>query len=197
MKKVLTNMVVDIILAVLLLALGIVMLPAVTSFGSIVLDVIVAILLVLYLAFFLFDRMVKSRGTVRVLTMIEFALIALIAIGLVFKQLKILNLGTTCQIVGVVIWLRGITGTFRGYIVSTAEGKRRFTILMFALSVLMVTAGAYLFAKPLFTDENIIYILAVSLIIGAVVLLIYALAYARRPAKRSKSKSGESKSSDN
>lgn len=189
MKKVLTNMVVDIILAVLLLALGIVMLPPVTDFGSEVLDIIVAILLVLYLAFFLFDRMVKSRGTVRVLTMVEFALIALIAIGLVFKKLEILNVGTTCQIIGLVIWLRGVTGAFRGYIVSTAEGKRRFTILMFALSILMVSFGAYLFAKPLFSDETIIYIMAVSIIVGAVALLIFALAYARRPAKHKKSKS--------
>jgi hypothetical protein len=189
MKKYLSNMIVDIVLAVILLAVGIVLLPPVTNLGQTILNIFVAIGLVLYLVFFLFDRMMKDRGTLRILTMVEFALIVLVAIGLVFKQFNVLNLGSTCQILGFVIWLRGVNGSFRGYIVSSGTAKRKFTMLMFALSVVMVSFGAYIFAKPPFSDKTVIYILAIAFIVAAIALLIFALAYAKRPARRSKSSS--------
>lgn len=186
MKKLYMNSALSLILAALLLALGIVLLPPVTSLGTVILPAFVAALLLLYLIFWLFPAMRRSVGTVRALTMVEFAILALIAIGLVFVQLQIFRQFSVCQIIGIALWLRGCTGVFRGYFIRTASGRHRFPITMLALSVVFVTFGTYLLAKPIFSDETVVYALAVFSIVLALALLVYTLAYAKAPTKKQK-----------
>lgn len=188
MKKLYSNMIFDLVVAALLLALGIVLLPPVTDLGSKILSVIVAVLLVCYLVFWLFERLIHSRGAIQILTLVEFVLIALIALGLIFKQFNIIKIDSVCQIIGAVFWLRGCTGAFRGYFVHTAKAQHRFPILMFVLSLTFITFGAVLVANPFFTNETVVYILAILCILLAVALLLYALLCCRHPAKKKSAK---------
>ena len=194
MKKLTNNMIVGIILSILLLTLGILLLPQVTDLGTRVLSIVAAVLLILYLIFFLFDRLTHSGGTVRILTAIEFTLLALIALGLIFAQFRIFKSFSVCQILAIAIWLRGCTWAMRGYLVSSPEARRRFPMLLFVAAIAMITFGAYLYAKPFITDPQLVYALAALCSVAAVALFVYALAYGERPKKKAAKKPSAKKS---
>lgn len=187
MKNLHKNYVFDFILAALLLALGIVMLPP-FGIGQKILDVIVAIGLVVYLALYLFGRLRRTRGTALILTAIEFFVILLIAVGLVLKQLQIFAIGETCQIIGVVIWLRGIVSLLSHYFTSYQTQRKKRSLLFFLLSLALVTLGTYLFAKPLFTNETVLWIVSIALIVAALCFVALAILYL--PARKKKNSSG-------
>ena len=68
-----------------------------------------ALLLLIYLFGFLIKKIRKSQGTIQVLTILEFTLLLLIAVGLVFSQLKILNIpDEPSKILGIALYIRGV-----------------------------------------------------------------------------------------
>ena len=76
MQTLYKNYIFDIVIALIALALGIVMLP-VFGISEIFIDIMLALALGVYLVFFLFDRLRHSRGTVFILTIIEFIVISI------------------------------------------------------------------------------------------------------------------------
>lgn len=194
MKNLHKNYVFDFILAALLLALGIVLLPP-FGIGQRVLDIFVAIGLLAYLALYLFGRLRRTRGTSLVLTAIEFFVILLIAVGLVLKQLQIFSLGETCQILGVVIWLRGIVSLLSHYFTSYQTQRKKRSLLFFLLYLVLVTLGTYLFAKPLFTNETVLWILSIALIVAALCFVALAILYLPARGKKGSGATRKSKSS--
>ena len=184
MKKLYKNFIFDIIIAAVFLALGVVLLP-IFEIGKAVLDFTVAALLCLYLGFYLRGKF--RGGAVYIsLTAVEFTVIALIAIGLVLKQLAIISIGSTCQIIGLVMWLRGVCCLIKGYFVSSAEARKKYSLLMFFGYIILVTAGAYLFARPLFSDETLIWIICISSFAVAALFIALSIIYA--PKKQGSAK---------
>lgn len=176
MKNIYKNFIADIIFAVLFLALGVVLLPF-FEIGKTVLDIIVAVLLCLYLGLYLV-RKFRGGSVYIALTTVEFTLIALIAVGLVLKQFNIISIGSTCQILGAVLWLRGVCCLVKGYFVSTPEARRKYSLLLFFGYIALVSVGAYIFAKPFISDAALIWIFCISAFAVAVLFIALAIMYA-------------------
>lgn len=186
MKDFYENHIIDLALAVLFLALGILLLPPL-SLGEIILDVALAVGLLIYLFTFLVRRLSSAKGTVLVLTVIEFTVILLIALGLVLKQFNVFNIADSCQIVGVVIWLRSVVSLVRGYFVSTSDGRRAYPLLTFLLFIGLVTLGTWLFAAPIFTDATLALILCVVSFVLFALFTVFTILFWPR-GKKPKSK---------
>lgn len=177
MKEFYKNHILDLVLAILCLILGIVLLPF-TGIGKTILDYIVALVLLVYLFTYLVKKLAHTTGSILVLTVVEFVVILLIALGLILKQLEVFTIGETRQIIGLVIWLRGVVCLVRGYFVSTAEARRRYSLLLFLGYIALVTLGAYfLFGASFISDAELILILSVTAFVAFALFLVLAIKF--------------------
>lgn len=180
------NYIFDIVVALIALALAIVMLP-VFGISEIFIDIMLALALGVYLVFFLFDKLRHSKGTVFVLTIIEFIVIAIIAIGLVFQQFNIIvRLSAVCQTVGLVIWMRGVVMALSLYLASLSAKKPTRNLVKFIIDILLISVGAALSMGTFIPDEAIEWVICVALFIAA--LVFGALAFLFSPLKHENNK---------
>ena len=177
MKKLYKNFIFDIILAVVMLALGIVMLPP-FGIGQQALNILCAILLVAYMIIYMLDKIQRSKGTTLVLALVEFAIIAIIAITLVVQQFSEFKIGGICKIVGAVMWMRGVFSAFGMYITATSARRPRYGVIKFLLCVLLSSTGVYIFADPIVSDLALTWIACVLFFIAALVAGGLALLFA-------------------
>lgn len=143
------------------------------SWGTSIIGVLIASLIILYLVLFLFKKIKKStKQVIRVLTIIEFALLALIALGSIFHQAKILPIQEASQIFSLALWTRGTVELFRAYYYRS-DTKEEYPVWYLAISILLVTLGTYFFAVPLIQNEVILWIfVAVLATFGALLLVL-------------------------
>ena len=181
MKKIYKSFIFDIIIAVVALALGIVMLPP-FGIGQQALNILMALTLAAYLAIYTFDKIRRSKGTTLILTLVEFCIIATIALALVIQQFSPLRISGVCRIIGAVLWLRGVFSALGMYIVATNAKKQKYGILKFLLCVLLSTVGVYLFAAPIISDLVLTWIICVLFFISALVFAILAFLFS--PSRR-------------
>ena len=186
MTKIVKNAIVDAIFAVLFLTFGILML-VLPDFGMTVLQYIIAAVLLLYVIGCLFGEIRTSRGKVQVLVVVEALLLLLVAVGLVINSLKIINLGSACQIFGVAVWLRGTVDVCRSYFAHGTDSQKKYPFWRLIIAVLLVSFGAYVFAKPFISDPQLVIVIAVCLILVALLFLYFAIKYwPKKRAKKSK-----------
>lgn len=188
MKKLLKLFVFDFVVSALFITLGVLML-VLSDFGAMSLSFVAAALLLAYVGFYLFPRMKAARSTLQILLIIESIIILLTAVGLVLKyfdvNLGFLDLFLPSQLVGVVLWLRGICDAFRGYFLKATQGQKRFPTWRFALALLFVSLGAYFFAKPILSDRQLVFIVAAVLLLAAAILIFFGIRHLpRKTTKR-------------
>ena len=145
------------------------------TWGRQIINILIAICIVCYLAFYLLKK-VKGPGkkTIKVLTIVEFAILSLIALGCVFSQFKIINIQGACQIFGLALWTRGAIEVFRAYYYRS-DSKEVYPVWYLAISIVMVSFGVYCFAKPFIQDIVILWIFVAFLFICGVLLLATGL----------------------
>ncbi len=192
MRGLYKNFVFDIVISVLCLALGIIMLP-VFNISTHFIDIMLAIALVAYLVLFLFDVLRRAKGTVFILTIVEFVVIAMLAVGLLFQQFSVIaRISSVCSTVGLVMWLRGVVMAIGIYLHALGEKKPRLELARFITAIILISIGAYLFASTIFTDEVIEWVLCIALFVCC--LIFGALAYLFSPIKKGEKKEDEKKS---
>ena len=167
----------DIAVALVALALGVVMLP-VFGISAVFIDILLAAALTAYLLLFLLDKLRHTRGTVFALTVVEFSLLSLLALALLIQQFGAASFISVCQVVGVVLWLRGVVMTATLYISALAVKKPRRSLSALALSVIMITVGVWMIASSLLTDLVLEWVMCILLFItafcfGALAFLFY------------------------
>ena len=191
MKNIYKNFIADVIIAILALALGIIMLPP-FGIGQQVLNVLLAVALIFYLALYLLGKITASSGSVLILTVVEFTIVALIALGLILQQFKVFTITGVCTTFGIVIWLRGVVCLVRGYFVSTSAARRRYSLLLFIGYIFLVSLGAYMFAKPFISDEALVWIFSITFFVIALLFVVFAILYTpKKNTKKSKKKSNQ------
>ena len=191
MNQLQKNPVLLLILGVLSIAIGIILLPP-FGIGVTIIGYLCCVCLLAYLFAYLLPRMLRARGKVQVVMVVEFVALLLVAVGLLpFIGLQIFKLSGVCQILAFAIWFRGVSGLVRGYVTSTPEGKRAFPFWAFALQIGLTSVGAYFFAKPLFTDEQLSLIIAILFFILAVALIVLSAIGFQKKSKRKKSRSAK------
>lgn len=142
------------------------------DWGQNLVNVIIFACIVLYLCLFLVKKIRRrSNGVVKVLTIVEFVLMSLIALGCILQQFKVINIGGACAILGLALWCRGVVEIFRAYYHQHGNNDR-YSLWWLVCAIALVSVGVYLFAKPLFSDVTLIWIFAILLILAGIILFI-------------------------
>ena len=140
--------------------------------GSKIVSYAIAAVIILYLATFVFKKIKRSKGTIKFLTLIEFTLLGLVAVGLVINQLQILNITNPSVILGIAFYARGVIELFRAYY-HQRDSKAKYPISWLIVAILFVTAGVYFMVSKLVTIEIILYVLVGALaLVGLYLLLV-------------------------
>ena len=168
------------IFAVIFLLAAIVFAPVWSStdvffkgWGRKVIDIFIAILIVIYLCTYLVKKVARGgNGVIKILTIVEFVVLSLIALGCVFSQFGVFSIGEPCQIAGLIMWCRGTIEVFRAYYFRGSSSVK-YPVWLVAVAVALVTFGTYLYVKPLFTAEHLQWLLA-AIMLAIMVVLIYA-----------------------
>lgn len=142
------------------------------SWGKDLVNVIICLCIVLYLSLYLVKK-IKQRtySVVKVLNIIEFVIMALIALGCLLQQFKVINLGGACAILGFALWCRGVVEIFRAYYHQHGNNVY-YPVWWLVCAIALVSFGVWLMVKPLFSDITIIWIFAISLIIIGVIVFV-------------------------
>ena len=147
------------------------------SWGTDLVMLFMALVIGLYLFMFLIKKINRYRGVVQVLTIIEFVLLALIALGLVFSQFNILAIPKQPSVIlGLALYCRGVIEIFRAY-------YYHHSVWWLVVAILFVTFGVYLMVKPLVQLTLIVWLLAISVIVIGIFLITYG-ALANPKAKK-------------
>lgn len=187
MKRFKNDWLVYFILSVLAIGLGIVLIVEDCKFGLDILNIVIAVLLIVYLILYLAPIMSKKRGKIQILTIVEFVIIALIALGLVLQQFKVFNIAGSCKILGLVLWLRAVVELFRAYFYRGKENSGySYSIWYFIIMLVLITLGTWMFASPFFADKQVVIALAVILFLLAVTFIILGIIYVPKANKKSK-----------
>lgn len=183
MKKLYKNFIFDIILAVLALALGIVMLPP-FEIGQLALNILLAAALLAYLVIYLFDKVRRARGTIFILLALEFIVICVLILGLFLQQLKVFNVSSVCATLGLVLWLRGAVCLISLYLTASVTRKTKYSLPSFLLYLLLVSVGAFTFAKPFVSDLALTWIICIFFFLVFIAFIFLAFLYS--PSKKKK-----------
>ena len=145
------------------------------TWGTQIIDILVATLIVLYLALFLFKKIKRAtKQAIKVLTIVEFALLALIALGCIFRQFNIIQVNEASQIFALALWTRGSVELFRAYYYRS-DTKEVYPVWYLGVSIAMVTLGTYFFAKPLIKDIAVLWIFVAILATFGLLLLVIGI----------------------
>lgn len=141
------------------------------NWGETVIDVLIAALIVAYLAGYLWKKMILAKGIIKVLTVVEFVVLAIIALGCIFSQFDVIPVSGACRIFGLILWSRGVVELFRGYYLSKIS-TYRYSSLWFFVAIAMVSLGVYLFAKPIIPNEAILWLFVLALLVFGILFVI-------------------------
>lgn len=156
------------------------------DWGRQIVSILIAACIVCYLAFYLAKKLTHGKRVIKVLTIVEFALLSLIALGCIFSQFKVINVQGACQIFGLALWTRGTIELFRAYY-HRADSKEYYPVWYLGISIAMVTLGTWCFVKPFVQDIVILWIFVSVLLVSGFLLLF--LGYNNKPASKKASKS--------
>lgn len=184
MKRFKNDWILYLIISVLAIALGIVLIVNNYKIGMQILDIVIACILLIYLLIVLVPILRKKRGTIQILTIIEFVLICVIAIGLVLQQFKVFNIVGACKIIGLVLWLRAVVELFRAYFYRGKDSSFKYPIWYFCIMLFLITLGTYMFAAPFFSNEQVVLTLAIACFIVAVICIVVGIIFI--PKKKGK-----------
>lgn len=200
MKKIFKNHVVCLLLGIVCVLAAILFAPIWNwwdscpwkTWGEDIVNLLIAACIVCYLAFYLAKKLTHGKRVIKVLTIVEFSILSLIALGCIFTQFNLINVKGACQIFGLALWTRGSVELFRAYY-HRADSKEYYPVWYLAISIALVTFGTWCIAKPFIQDIVIIWIFAFFLLISGALLL--TMWYNQKPVKeakpRNKKKSAE------
>lgn len=187
-----------IVVGILLAVVGAMLMPIWNSFdwafwktwGMDIINIVICACLVVYIFGFLVKKIAKSRGVVQVLTIVEFVLLALIAVGCVLQQFKVINVGGSCAILGLALWCRGVVEIFRAYYHQKGNNDR-YPVWWLVIAIFLVSFGVYLYVRPLFQDITVLWIFVILIFLVAFILIVDG--FIAKPKKSVKTKEVETK----
>ena len=190
------------IVGILVVLTGIVLMPVwegmgdwcfFKNWGMQIVNLIIAACILVYLFTFLLKKMLKrSNGVVKVLTIVEFVLLSLVALGCILQQFKVINVGGACQIFGLALWARGVVELFRAYYHQHGNNDK-YPVWWLVVAIVFVTFGTYIFAKPLFQDVVILWIFVILILLLGIILFTYGFLTKPASHKTNKPKKIETK----
>ena len=151
MRKLYKNFVFDLIIAISALLLGIIMLPP-FGIGGYALHVLLAATIIVYFIVYLWDKLVRTKGTVFLLTVLECTVYVFIVIDLILGQFGVSDVVSVCRALGVFLWTRGVVSAMGMYINLSSSKTKRSNLPGFLVRISLISFGMFLFAHPLLND---------------------------------------------
>lgn len=183
MSKLFKNHIALFIFSAILFAFGVLTLP---PLELPVINFILALCLLAYLALFLFKRLSSSRGVMFVVLLVEFVIISLVAAGLVLQQLKIINVSGVCRTVGLALWLHSAGALIAAYHSAYVKNANRTPPYVFAINLGLASIGVYMFAAPFISDELVLWILSITAFVLGISALVFAIIFASKKSKKNR-----------
>ena len=151
------------------------------SWGANIINILIAAVIVLYLVAYLWKKIISGgSGMIKFLTIVEFTVLTLIAVGCVFSQFNIIPLKEVCRIFGLILWCEGVIEAFRSFYYRKS-GEGRYPVWKLVVALIAVTFGTYCFAKPFIDNVVILWIFVLALF--ALGIFFIALGIMKKPAK--------------
>lgn len=182
-----------IVLGSVILVLGVMFLPLwlelnvdvfFANWGIKITKTIIAVLLALYLVLYLIKKVAeRNKGVIKVLTIIEFVLLSLVALGCVLSQFNVLPLTDAGSILGFVFWLRGIIEIFRAYYYEKSDSKK-YPVWWLVIAIIFVSVGMAFMVGGYLQNVHVVWLLSSTLILLGVVAII--LGFVKKPSKSKK-----------
>lgn len=144
------------------------------NLGSIVVSYIIAVLIILYLVLYVFKKFRRSKGKIRLLTLIEFILLSLIALGLLISRLQIFNITNPSVILGIALYVRGTIEIFRAYYYQKGQTVK-YSVGWLVMAILFITAGIILMVTKVVTIELILYVVLATLALFGLYFIYYGV----------------------
>ena len=145
------------------------------NWGKQIINILIALCILCYLIFYLAKKVKgPSKRAIKVLTIVEFAILSLIALGCIFSQFKIINIQGACQIFGLALWTRGTIEIFRAYYYRS-DSSEIYPVWYLAISITLVSLGVWCFVKPFIQDTAILWIFVALLFISSILLLTFGV----------------------
>lgn len=173
MKKNTIKAVLFFIVAAILLTLGIIILPEVTNIGLTILHILIGLCILAYAYGFLLTKVViKSKGTILVLSLVELILLTFIAVTCILKTwISISFIDEGCLILGLAFWIRGVVESFRSHLSNSTSGKK-YAIYKVVMNILLITVGTWIFVSPIFTNHQLLYVFAGVFICSCITCIV-------------------------
>ena len=144
------------------------------------LKVIIAVLILLYVALYLSKQFKGNNSVTTILTIVEITLLVVVALAGVISQFSsALNLQAG-QIIGLALWLRGTVESFKAYYYRGGE-QRTYPIYMVVFSVALITLGVVFFMGNFITNEFALWFVVIMLAVIAIAAIV--LGAVKKPVK--------------
>lgn len=151
-----------------------------STWGFTIVDIIVGVLLILYIAFYLIKQVAKAGGGfIKALSIIELVILIIAALGCLVSQFNVLNFGDVSVILGVAFWSRGTIEIYRGFYIVKNSGK--FTSLEVLFNIILITIGVFFAVSSIVNDTIILWFITITLLVMGLVLFI--LGFLKKPIK--------------
>ncbi len=146
------------------------------GWGSIAVGFIMFAAVVLYIILFLARQFGKEkREIIRILVVVEIVVFALIALGCLLDEFKVINVGGPCVILGMAFWIRGVISAIKGYLYRHTHEERRYSVADFAVAIFLITFGTILMVRPLFTELHLIWLGSIAVILASVFIILIGI----------------------
>ncbi|MBR2322226.1 MAG: hypothetical protein IKA54_01395 [Clostridia bacterium] len=155
------------------------------SYGEDFIKIVVAGVLVLYMFGYLLKKLIKtSIMAVKVLSIVEFTVLSLIALGCIISQFAVFYLDISI-ILALAVWMRGLVEVVRAYLYNNASEK--YPVSKLVIAIVLITLGGYVFASNVITAEIVLWVATIFAFIIA--LIIFVLGFYKNPnTKKTKKK---------
>lgn len=122
MQKLMKNWIFTLVIAVILLCFGVIMF---TPLGEDAMSILVAVGAVIYMVLVLADNVIHYDGKLRIFAVIELLLVAVLVVGLVVEDYRLIPLDGVSGSVGAIMWLRAFVEVLHGYYLQENVGRAK------------------------------------------------------------------------
>lgn len=184
MRKIYTNFLADLIIAIVALAIGIVMLPPI-GIGERLLELFAALSVGIFMLPYQILKMKRNYGRIFIVTFIETCITVILILDLIAGQFDVLNINfEVCRVLGLAIWIRAFCSLLCTYLAGFARRRSKNALPIFILGIMSVTVGAIAFVRPFLSNTFLTWIFCIIfMLIG---LAFGGLAFLYAPIKTNK-----------
>ena len=154
------------------------------SWGEKFVKIVISCVLFIYLIAYLLKKLVNTKiKAVKILSIIEFVALSLIALSCIISQFATFYLEVSL-ILALAVWMRGAVELVRAYCYDKAIEK--YPVYKLIIAILLATFGGYLFATKVITAQMILWTATIIALIFSIIIFVLGFYKNPNPPKKKK-----------